>query len=170
MQVAASAQTFLAQIAPQLAWLEDLIAAGQDFVLGDEPSLADLALYEAPWFLETIDGPQQRMQRLPRTRAWMERIAVIGHGPVQPLSPADALAIARAATPLPCAATDYRAPEGVVVGDKVKISPFDQHSPAAGRLAYVDAERITLSTTSPDLGQLAVHFPRLGYRLSRVQH
>ena len=168
-QVAASARHFLAQIAPQLVWLEDLLVGGQDFVLGNQPSLADFALFEAPWFLETIDGPAQRALRLPRTRAWMERVAAIGHGTCAPLPAAGALAVARAAEPLPCPPSHYLAPEGVVIGEAVTVSPFDQHSPAHGTLAYVDAERITLACTSAATGALAVHFPRLGYRLSRAR-
>ena len=48
-QVVASAGRFLPQVAPQLAWLEDLLAPGQPFLLGAEPTLADFAVYAAPW-------------------------------------------------------------------------------------------------------------------------
>ena len=168
-QVMAAAQHYLAQVEPQLAWLENLLAAEQDFVLGASVSLADFALYEGPWFLQRIGGTSPLLASLPRTRAWMQRVADIGRGEPCVLAARDALAIAAANAPLPWAASDYRAPEGVHLGDEVMVAPFDQHAPARGVLAYIDADRITLTHHATALGEVAVHFPRLGYRVSRVR-
>ena len=168
-QVAAAAQHYLAQFEPQLAWLENLLAAEQDFVFGASPSLADFALYEAPWFLQRIAGTSPLLASLPHTRAWMQRVAAIGHGEPRTLAARDALAIAAASAPLPCATSDYRAPEGVHLGDQVVVAPFDQRAPARGVLAYIDADRISLAHRTAALDKIAVHFPRLGYRISRAR-
>ncbi|MCB1745982.1 MAG: glutathione S-transferase family protein, partial [Gammaproteobacteria bacterium] len=77
------------------------------------------------------------------------------------------LALARAATPAPLAPGDATTPEGLTPGERVSVRPLDQDAPAVGRLARCDAERITLAVDGPLTGPLHVHFPRVGYRLSR---
>ncbi|MEQ8663308.1 MAG: glutathione S-transferase family protein [Gammaproteobacteria bacterium] len=169
-QVEASAAKYQAQVAPQLAHIEALLGDGRAWILGDAPGLADLALYEGPWFLHTIGGAAALPAGLPRLRAWMARVAALGHGTSQPLSAADALAMARAATPCAVRLTPgAEAPEGVRVGDDVVVRPLDEDAPARGRLAALDRERITLAIDSAASGPVHVHFPRLGYRLGRAR-
>lgn len=166
-RVMAAAPRYQAQVEGQLARLEDLLDHDQPWVLGDAPGLADFALYMAPWFLELIGGPSALLDRQPRTRAWMARVAAIGHGSLTPCSAEEALAEARASTPQPLpAAPVMPCPEGLMPGDDVEVSPLDERSPACGRLLRVDGERITLATTDTRSGSLHVHFPRLGYRLA----
>jgi len=168
-QVAASAAKYQAQVGPQLAHIEALLGDGAPWLLGDAPGLADLALYEAPWFLETIGGADALPAGLPRLRAWMERVAALGHGRAQTMTAAQALAVARANQPGAPAACVGQAPEGVSCGDAVTVRPLDENAPASGRLVAVDASRITLASTSAATGDVHVHFPRLGYRLGRAR-
>ncbi|MGE0482646.1 MAG: glutathione S-transferase family protein [Gammaproteobacteria bacterium] len=165
--VEAAAARYWPQVAPRLDQLEALFADGRTWALGDTVSLADFALYEAPWFLLAIGGDEALPEHLACTRSWMARVAAIGHGQAEPLSADDALALARAATPAPLAPGDAATPEGLVPGDAVSVRPFDQDAPAVGRLVRADAGRITLAVDGPRTGPLQVHFPRLGYRLSR---
>ena len=169
-QVEASALKYQAQIQPQLAHIEALLGSGTPWVLGEAPGLADLALYEAPWFLETIGGADALPAGLPRLRAWMERVAAIGHGRAQAMTAAQALAVAHASRPrAPAAGSVWPVPEGVSRGDAVTVRPLDEDAPASGRLVAVDASRITLASTSAATGEVHVHFPRLGYRLGRAR-
>jgi glutathione S-transferase len=168
-QVHASAAAYQAQVEAQLGWIEDLLAGGDPFLFGAAPSLADFALYEAPWFLELIGGPSAALDRQPRTRAWMQRVAAIGHGRPQPMTAMTALARARAAAPAPVVPAAYEAPEGVAVGERVTVVPFDQHAPATGRLAAIDGDAVTLHVDDSRTGEVAVHFPRLGYRVRRAR-
>lgn len=169
-QVEAAARHQPAQFEPQLDWLEGLLGTGQDFVLGAAPGLVDFALYQGPWFLERIGGASAALDARPRLRAWMARVAAVGHGRPRPLSAAEALALAAAAHPAPLPSPgDYVGAEGYALGDEVEVCPLDQRAPARGTLAWLDAERIVLSVESSALGTLAVHFPRLGYRLSRAR-
>ena len=167
--VTAAARHHRPQFEPQLRWLEALLAEGQDFVLGADPGIADFAIYAAPWFLEIVGGPSALLDSLPLTRAWMARVAAVGHGRRQPMSAAAALSMAACSAPLPCAMSDVGAALGVSLGDEVWVSPFDQHTRARGTLAALSDERITLVNRSAALGDIATHFPRLGYRVSAVR-
>lgn len=166
-RVEASAATYQPQVWPQLARIEDMLTVGHDYVLGDELSLADFCIYEAPWFIETIGGPCERLDAYPKMRAWMGRIARIGHGQRVELTAQDALEAALQAQPATVQAGDYDAPEGVRIGDAVIVTPMSERSPAAGTLAYIDTERLTLRTHDARIGEVCVHFPRLGYRIRR---
>lgn len=167
-QVAAAARHHRPQFEQQLHWLEGLLGAGETFVLGAQASVADFAIYAGPWFLETVGGHSALLDTLPHTRAWMRRVAAIGHGQRQAMSGAEALAIAAASAPLPCRAIANCALEGVALGEEVLICAFDQRAAARGRLAALDNERITLVHSPLGLGEIATHFPRLGYRIARA--
>ena len=168
-QVLASSAKYQAQVEAQLGWIEDLLATGDSYILGDSVSLADILVYETPWFLETIGGPSPLLDRQPRTRAWMTRVAALGQGSSKNISASAALDHARAATPTKAAVTDYKAPEGIAPGDRVVVAPLDQHAPAEGVLTYIDGERMTLMTRDDSVGEVAVHFPRLGYRIKHAR-
>lgn len=168
-RVEAPAVTYQSQVWPQIARIEAMLSMGHDYILGDELSLADISIYEAPWFIETIGGPCKRLDAHPKTRAWMRRIANVGHGNRQAMTAEDALATALRAEPAAVEASDYGAPESVSVGDVVTITPLDQRSPATGTLVYIDAERVSLTTQDDRVGEVGVHFPRLGYRLRRAE-
>lgn len=165
--VEAAAGRYWPQVLPGLERLERLLGDGRRWVLGEAVSLADFALYEAPWFLETIGGSAALPAALTATRDWVARVAAIGHGRPSALGAGEALALARAATPAPLAPGDATTPEGITPGERVSVRPLDQDAPAVGRLARCDAERITLAVDGPLTGPLHVHFPRVGYRLSR---
>ncbi|MGR8918187.1 MAG: glutathione S-transferase family protein [Gammaproteobacteria bacterium] len=167
-RVRASAAKYASQVEAQIGWIADLLRHGGDYILPEGRSLADFALYEAPWFLRTIGGAAAVPASLAPAAAWIERVRAIGHGRHAPLTATAALDAARAAEPVPLAAAGAT-PEGLAPGDAAVVTPFDQHSPARGRLVAADGARITLATESPRTGLVHVHFPRLGYRLSRAR-
>lgn len=170
-QVEASASRYQAQVEGQLARIEALLGAGHTYLLGNQPSLADIAVYCGPWFLEVIGGSSPLIARHRLIRPWMAHVAEIGHGVSIPLSPAAALDCARAAEPIELSAGVNVIPEGITLGDDATVTPFEEYSPATGRLVYVDDSVITIATEGRQTGLVHVHFPRLGYRLTRTpQH
>lgn len=168
-RVKAAAQKNLAHMHAQLSRLGDLLSWDQAFILGDRPSLADFAAYHVVWFLETVGGPSEVLDRQPHVRAWMERLKAISHGHPTPMPPSQALERALKATP-----TDWSAglkddaPEGGELGDGVIVSPLDEDSPASGRLLSHDDRRLVLRCRHRRVGEINVHFPRVGYRLRRA--
>ncbi len=169
-QVKASARNNLVQLQPQLNWLEALLSHQHEYILGAQPSLADFCCYIGPWFLDLIGGANAMLDALPLTRAWMARIAVIGHGNHAKLTAEDARHIANENTPQAPLDDDpsYLAPEGIKLGERVSVTPLHEQAPATGTLVGLSEMRIVIRTQAPQTGSVNVHFPRLDYRLRRV--
>ena len=75
--------------------------------------------------------------------------------------------IARAATPTYVlgGAADPVFPAGT----EVSIVPDDYgQEETRGRVARVSADEIVVLRTDPEVGEMAVHYPRAGYRISPV--
>lgn len=155
------------QVVAQYAWLKTALADGRDFVLGERPGALDLACYQTMCLLRRncpadvdamlgIDGP------LP---AWYDRVAALGHGTPAPMSPEDAFAAARDASPLPV--THLRPdgdPGGLRPGVDVVVTPDDNaRVPVAGTLVAASDSEIVIHRHDPEAGDLHLHFPRLGF-------
>ncbi len=160
----AVARRELAQLRPQLHIVDALLADGRAFLVSDAPGQADFAVHHGLWFLSAMPiDCSGELSGFPRIRAWMARVAAVGHGRPLPLSPADALGIAARATPAPLrpGVSDdaYPAP-----GTDVEITPDGyRNEPIAGTLCRVDAWDLAIRRSDPRLGELVVHFPRIGY-------
>jgi glutathione S-transferase len=88
-----------------------------------------------------------------------------GHGQVQPMSAADALGIAREATPAPLRPST-RFDEDPQLGAAVRIRADDYGRDAIeGELAFIDRDEIAIRRHDRQVGDVVIHFPRLGYDL-----
>lgn len=152
------------QLVPLMREVEALLKGTSRFLLGHDPSLADLAVYHCLWFLEQL--PQRLLARHtadPRVFDWMVRIAALGHGQREELPAADAIAMARQASP---AATPAAGSEGLMPGMLLEVEPEERTSPPVrGALVHLDATRVVLRRHDARAGEVQVHFPRRGYRL-----
>ena len=136
---------------------------GKDFLFGPAPNHADFSTYHSLWMIREL-AESRMLKDLPRLNAWMDRMRAFGDGRPTPLSIADSLAIARAATPRSIEA-EFRA--DVLVGQKVSIAPSDYGQvPTAGVLAGATPTRWILAREHAQVGTVHVHFPRQGYTLS----
>lgn len=162
----AVAQRNLGLVRACLPNVERLLAHGDNWVLQDGPGQADLALYHGLWFLGALPiDCSHSLANFPRTRAWMERVAAIGHGICEPLSPAGALSIAAHAAPAPLRPSieDDALP---ACGMLVTIAPEDYVTAMVeGILTQVDTADVSILRTDPSLGEVMLHFPRVGYTL-----
>ncbi|MGR9090990.1 MAG: glutathione S-transferase family protein [Gammaproteobacteria bacterium] len=168
-QVQASAAKYLAQLRSELRAIEALFSDGRPYVLGDTPGLADAALYNVPWFLDTIEPGHALLDNALRTRAWMERLAAVGHGNSNAVDAAVAFERANSATPAAVTGSQPAIPEQVAIGEDVSVSPLDEHSPALGTLVAADDDRIVIRVSNERVQCVHVHFPRSGYKLSRAR-
>lgn len=50
------------QFAAHVTWLTDILADGRPYLLGTEPSAADLAAYPSIWFLRKWGGEETERQ------------------------------------------------------------------------------------------------------------
>jgi len=159
----------LAELRAQIGWIEERLATGRRFMLGDAPGLPDALAYYIVWF---IRGRYSRgpafLAGFPNLCAWEARVAAIGHGTSTEMSAAQALEIAHAATPQGPTAVDGDDLLGLAPGDPVEVTPTGvSGAPAvAGQVRALDAQTIALDREDARVGHVAVHFPRVGYRIA----
>lgn len=150
----------------QLVLAEEMLADDRPFLLGAAPTLADCALHNPVWFIKMRLGAGKAvppLDRLPHIVAWSDRMAGFGSGKPTDMTGAEALDVAKAATP---AATSVVAndPSGLKSGQKLSITPEDTGKvPVTGTLVGLTADRISIARSDPRAGDVVVHFPRAGF-------
>ncbi len=148
-----------------LRWLDDVLADGRSFLLGEQPGLADFAVYQRIWWLHAFGGrATDVLEGLNCLLAWAARVKDIGHGARVELDPMDALQLARNAVPA-AAMLPPGAPSPPAHGARVTIGT-EGHAPDAttGTVIQASSDVIVLAHDDDRLGRLAVHFPRIGYQ------
>ena len=69
------------------------------FLLGEVPCIADFAAYHPLWYTRRIDALKELLELTPAVLDWMDRMADIGHGESTPMTSAEAIEVARSASP-----------------------------------------------------------------------
>ena len=151
-------------VRPQVKWIADMLADGRPYLLGDLPCIADFATYHVVWFFRGrhIDC-RVVLNAYPRLIAWRDRMAGIGHGHRTNTDADEALVEARAATPATPRASEPQ--EGdPLPGQRARVRASDNARDwIEGEVHFIDADEIALLHENDEVGQMAVHFPRLGY-------
>jgi glutathione S-transferase len=147
--------------------LQAQLADGRHFLEGAAPRISDFSVYHPLWFIERAGPLATILDPYPALRGWIGRMKAIGHGSPVPLDSAEALRIAREATPAIVAGRSRRDSDGVGVGDQVCIAATDYGvDPVNGELVDADVDAVAIRRNDPAAGDLVVHFPRLGFRLT----
>ena len=158
------------QFRGHLELVESMLSASGPYILGNQAGWVDILAYFPVWMARgNIGNAGELVGDLPSLLAWEGRMQAIGHGLPSPLSAEEALAIARE-TPIDSAA--YIA-EGVwpplEQGAGVTVTPQDYGAvPVTGALLRLSHSSITIRRQDPIAGEVAVHFPRLGYRVEVI--
>jgi glutathione S-transferase len=166
----AAAVPMRAQWRAHAAWIEAGLA-GENFLGGSSPSLADVAAYMNVWWLFAAAPGEAAalLEPFPGANAWRARLGALGHGLRLELQPDEALAIAREAEPAPPPAHDPADPLGLSPGDRVTVAADDYgRDPVAGHLVALTARRVVIARETAELGRLHIHFPRIGYVVARA--
>lgn len=167
-RVQAAARSSLPLVEAQLPLVDSMVRRSPTFLLSDQVCQADLALYHALWFLKILPiDCSSVLDPYPEVRAWMERVAALGHGSSEVLLAKDALAIAASREP---EAMGSSAPlsHDPALGEQVSIRPDGYTTDdVSGELAHIGRHEIVLRRYSPEVGKIAVHFPRLGYSIRK---
>lgn len=146
-------------------FIEAQLAARGDYV-GGALSVSDIHAHMNVWFLSTF-APEEAAKlvaELPLTRAWYARLNAIGHGTPVPMTPDEALSVARDATPQEAEHADTNEPNGLKPGQKVMVMADDYgRDPITGTLVSSSAHRIAIRRSDPAVGEVVVHFPRAGF-------
>ena len=160
-----------AQFQAQCQLLEDELAAlQQPFLGGDTPSWIDIQAYFPVWMANgNIPRASELMAPFTEIEAWSARMETIGRGRRSDIDASDALAMARNASPLGGGYVPDNPFSDFREGDAVVVLPDDYgFDPVSGTLTSLDNHRITILRCTDDLGDIAVHFPRIGYRISHA--
>ncbi|MEX2327709.1 MAG: glutathione S-transferase C-terminal domain-containing protein, partial [Pseudomonadales bacterium] len=151
-----------------LARLNSQLGEGAGFLFGDAPTIADFSTYHCLWFVHNNEVLRQIFAPYPDVNQWMSRMAGLGQAEAHDMSGKEALAIAKDAVPIKRSTViDV---EGPGAGDDVEVMPIDYgFNPVAGKLRVSSFEEIVLARQDEQLGQVAVHFPRLGFEVRRAR-
>lgn len=160
-----------AQMRGQLGWIDQRLAHGRDYILGDAPGLPDAACYHIVWFLRgRWSGAGEFFSEFPALEAWETRMADIGHGSPRDMEAQRALDIAKGATPETPQQGDPRDPQGLKPGMAVSIVPLGDGGdpPVTGIIRHAGRETIAILRDEPRVGEICIHFPRVGYRVTKA--
>ena len=149
-----------------MTWLADMLK-DRPFILGQQPSAADLTAYHTLWFATKNGGAEaEAMLPLQPLRGWMDRVAALGHGRRHEMPAAQALDVARDATPETPHVRADADPSGLQPGQNVVIRADDYgREPVRGLLVAADAEEVVIRHENDRVGVVHIHFPRAGYEV-----
>lgn len=157
------------QMRGPLHWLNDQLSGGRKYLLGNEPAAIDAQFYHLVWFLRGRwnHGPAF-LAEFSHVERWEKNVADIGHGQMSELAAEDAVVSAKNAKPEDIAHTDKNDPQGLTPGSIVVVAPDldGGEQPVEGELVAADQERIVVRRNEREVGDLHVHFPRIGYRVT----
>jgi glutathione S-transferase len=158
------------QLRAQADLVEQELADGRDYFFGDMPGLADIQAYFVVWMARgNVPTAERIFAGRHRMMAWEGRMRGVGHGRRTPMDAADAHAIARSAQPRSGLGVDPDDALGLRVGERVSVTPDDYgRDPVAGELVTLALHEVAVRRTDPKVGTVVVHFPRIGYRVTRL--
>jgi glutathione S-transferase len=153
-----------AQFRVHMRAIESELADGRAYFGGEAPGIADFSVYHCVWFVSVRLKELDFLAGCPMLRAWRDRMAGFGQGTRTPLSPAEALAIATQASPTPVVPSPRDDFSGCALGDNVTVAANDYgRDPVRGVLLSIDDDEIIIARRDPALGDVNVHFPRIGF-------
>ena len=144
----------------------DRALAGQPWLLGAQPSIADFSVYHCLWFTGRAAVAETLLKPHTAVRAWFERMRALGHGTRSEISSQEALTIA--ADCRNHAPVQVHAGLGFEAGAPVTVAAIDYGTePVNGKLVGLSIDRVTLERADPRAGLVHVHFPRSGFQVLR---
>lgn len=158
------------QFRANLDLVEQMLGDLRPYVLGDQPSFADIDAYFPVWMARgNIGAAAALLAPFPKLLAWEARMQAIGHGPRrEEMEAHEALAVARASEPADDAAEGVIEDElGLRPGARVSVTPDDYgRIPVEGELVTLTARKVAVRRVTRETGEVIVHFPRSGYRVA----
>jgi glutathione S-transferase len=148
--------------------LEDQLSAA-NFIGGANPNILDFSTYHCCWFVYKNEVLKSDLQSFPALTQWMERMAAFGHGNPATITGDTAVEIARSNVCAAEAKVTAIAGEELSLGDTVEVMPIDYgFQPTQGELLVASIEELVVKRVDPRAGEVAVHFPRLGFQVKKV--
>ncbi|KAJ3532546.1 hypothetical protein NM208_g8391 [Fusarium decemcellulare] len=157
------------QLRAHAGLIEDQLSDGRRFWLGEEPSLADFHAYVEIWTTRAfVPSAGELLSGLDSMAAWEKRVEAIGHGHKAMATIEEAHEAARLGTALPGPGVEGGNTLGLCEGDSITVTPDDYgKEPVAGRLMTLSLSEVVVERDDPTVGNVTVHFPRIGYRITK---
>ena len=140
------------------------------FLMGDSPNILDFSTYHCCWFVHAQEPVREVFEPFSNVLAWMEKMAAFGQGGINEIEGSEALSIAKNAMP----SVDPKVTTGELdsfrLDDEVEVLPIDYgFQPVRGQLKIASLEEIVVTRKDDSVGEIAVHFPRLGFRVRKPE-
>ncbi len=145
------------------------LADDRPFLLGAQPSLADIHAYFPLWMTRAnVASAPALLAPFARLAPWEARVRELGHGTRTSATAAEAHAAARHSLPARAGGVEADDPLGLAAGEPVVVTPDDYgRVPVRGALVTLTRREVALRRHDPAVGTVVVHFPRAGYRVER---
>lgn len=144
----------------------------KNYLLGDQFTLADASCFFVLFFMSHSPRVfEPAIATTPKLGAWFERVQSLGATRSTEMSHDEAMAIAKQAEPedLPGdidAIPALAMAEGFKLEQHISVIADDYGTEeVTGKLGSITEDRITVLREDSELGNIAVHFPRTGYRV-----
>ena len=163
---------YLQRLDAHLAWLAEALADGRKFVLGKEPSAADLSAYHPIWFARQNGGSEVKdlIAFASVIDPWFKRVAAIGHGDFSEITPDQAVEAAKTSAPgEPHEWSSEAQNVGLRRGDWVSVTPDDYGNAVYGNILSWTPDEIVLRHEDPSVGKVNLRFPRVGFDVAPAQ-
>lgn len=143
---------------------------GQDFLLGNQVTLADFSCYHPLWFTRHVTSAMAGiLDATPAVVAWMDRMAQLGASQGERFGSGEALSLAAASTPVALENDFFQDDHGIALGTWVSIrSEAFGPEPTEGKLLAATRTRYVLERSDERAGTVHVHLPRPGYVMKAV--
>jgi hypothetical protein len=145
---------------------------GSPFLLGDAPTVADFAAYHPLWFTKTqVPVMADILDATPGVLAWMGRMAALGHGQMEKMTAAEAIAVcAGSAHASVLKDSTFQDEHGIALGSRVTVAAETFGTdPTEGELIAATRMHYTLRRSDERAGTVYVHFPRIGFVLKKAE-
>jgi glutathione S-transferase len=147
----------------------DETLAKTPYLLGDEFSVGDAAVYHTLWFVRSDPASAAIIYGKPNLADWFGRIEAMGSGKPVPMSGDDAMKVARDSEPTDIDSTVLDDPSGLTLGTRVGICSDDLPTDVfVGKLVTLRPHEMVIEREQEEVGRVAVHFPRAGYQVRPV--
>lgn len=168
-RMARSAERYRQQLVVYLEWITDMLADGRSFLSGSQPGLIDITCQHILWFLRSGgEKATDVLQPYEQLRAWLDRVMAIGHGSLSEISAEEALSIAKSSAPTSAPSVVPNNREGLERGDRVSVkAEIAGRDPVSGELHILDNRHVAVRIDGEQIGEVIVHFPRVGYVVTR---
>lgn len=147
--------------------INEQLSDGRKFLLGDHPSLADIHAFSVPWFTRAaMPEVNALLADFTFLLDWEANVAALGDGGRTLIEAAEAHKMAKASTTITKNTIGDVESQTLKLDQQITIEPDDaQRGSVSGRLHAASAQQISIRHENDIVGEVVVHFPRLGYRV-----